>query len=196
MKSNPILIIIFIILFFSCKEEAVHNYQAEIDQLSTYVQQSDFLEKIYHLDQNIRTEGSELLQKTGEKSIEYKNNRDSMMKLDVINLAKIEAYLSKYGYPSLKNHTEDAVLTPWLVIHHNPDKETSKKHFKTLYQAYKKGDIDGSAFTLYLGRFYSIVNNRRLDLESPYREEFEVDTLVKALDLVQLRDEVDLVMEK
>jgi hypothetical protein len=196
MKSNPILFIIFIILFFSCKEEAVHNYQAEIDQLSTYVQQSDFLEKIYHLDQNIRTEGSELLQKTGEKSIEYKNNRDSMMKLDVINLAKIEAYLSKYGYPSLKNHTEDAVLTPWLVIHHNPDKETSKKHFKTLYQAYKKGDIDGSAFTLYLGRFYSIVNNRRLDLESPYREEFEVDTLVKALDLVQLRDEVDLVMEK
>ena len=118
------------------------------------------------------------------------------MKLDVINLAKIEAYLSRYGYPSLKNHTEDAVLTPWLVIHHNPDKETSRKHFKTLYQAYKKGDIDGSAFTLYLGRFYSIVHNKRLDLESPYREEFEVDTLVKALDLVQLRDEVDLVMEK
>lgn len=196
MKSNPILFIIFIILFFSCKEEAVHNYQAEIDQLSTYVQQSEFLEKIYYLDQNIRTEGSELLQKTGEKSIEYKNNRDSLMKLDVINLAKIEAYLSKYGYPSLKNHSEDAVLTPWLVIHHNPDKETSRKHFKTLYQAYKKGDIDGSAFTLYLGRFYDIVYHERLDLESPYTEEFEVDTLVKALDLVQLRDEVDLVIEK
>jgi hypothetical protein len=196
MKSNPILFIIFIILFFSCKEEAVLNYQAEIDQLSTYVQQSEYLEKIYHLDQNIRTEGAELLQKTGEKSIEYKNNRDSMMKLDVINLAKIETYLSKYGYPSLKNHTEEAVLTPWLIIHHNPDKETSRKHFKTLYQAYKKGDIDGSAFTLYLGRFYSIVYNKRLDLESPYRDEFEVDTLVKALDLVQLRDEVDLVLEK
>lgn len=196
MKSYQVLFITFIFLICSCKEEVVYNYQAEIDQLSTYVKQSEYLEKIYHLDQNIRTEGSELLQKTGEKSIEYKNNRDSMMKLDVINLAKIEAYLSKYGYPSLKNHTEDAVLTPWLVIHHNPEKETSRKHFKTLYQAYKKGDIDGSAFTLYLGRFYSIVNNRRLDLESPYREEFEVDTLVKALDLVQLRDEVDLVMKK
>jgi hypothetical protein len=117
------------------------------------------LEKIYHLDQNIRTEGSELLQKTGEKSIEYKNNRDSMMKLDVINLAKIEAYLSKYGYPSQKTHTEYAILTPWLIIHHNPDKETSRKHFKTLYQAYKKGDIDASAFTLYLGRFYHFVYN-------------------------------------
>lgn len=183
-------------LLFSCKEETIHNYQAEIDQLSIYVQQSEYLEKIYKLDQNIRTEGADLLQKTGEKSIEYKNNRDSMMKLDVINLAKIETYLAKYGYPSLKNHTEDAVLTPWLIIHHNPDKETSRKYFKTLYQAYKNGDLEGGAFTLYLGRFYSVVYNKRLDLESPYTEDFEVDTLVKVLDLVQLRDEVDLVLEK
>ncbi len=150
MKSNQILFVIFFFLLFSCKEENVHNYVAEIDQLATYTQQSEYLEKIYHLDQNIRTDGAESLQKTGDKSIEYKNNRDSMMKLDVINLAKIETYLSKYGYPSLKNHTEDAVMTPWLIIHHNPSVETSKKHFKTFYQAYKKGDIDGNAFTLYL----------------------------------------------
>jgi hypothetical protein len=137
-----------------------------------------------------------LLQKTGVGSKAYKNNRDSMMKLDIINLAKIETYLSKYGYPTLKNHTEDAVLTPWLIIHHNPDKEISRKHFNTLYQAYKKGDLEGGAFTLYLGRFYSVVYNKRLDLESPYTEEFEVDTLVKALDLVQFRDEVDLFLDK
>jgi hypothetical protein len=194
MKIVILLSISF--LLFSCKEEVVYNYQAEMDQLSTYVKQSEYLEKIYNLDQNIRIEGADLLQKTGEKRIEYKNNRDSMMKLDVINLAKIETYLAKYGYPSLKNHTEDAVLTPWLVIHHNPDKETSRKYFKTLYQAYKKGDLEGGAFTLYLGRFYSVFYNKRLDLESPYTEEFEVDTLVKALDLVQLRDEVDLAFGK
>lgn len=194
MKIVILLSISFFI--FSCKKETIHNYQAEIDQLSTYVKQSEYLEKIYYIDQNIRTEGADLLQKTGEKSIEYKNNRDSMMKLDVINLAKIETYLSKYGYPSLKNHTEDAVLTPWLVIHHNPDKETSRKHFKALYQAYKKGDLEGGAFTLYLGRFYSVVYNKRLDLESPYTEDFEVDTLVKVLDLQQLRDDVDLSLKK
>ena len=194
MKIVILLSISF--LLFSCKEETIHNYQAEIDQLSTYVKQSEYLEKIFNLDQNIREEGSDLLQKTVAGSKAYKNNRDSMMKLDVINLAKIETYLAKYGYPSLKNHTEDAVLTPWLIIHHNPDKETSRKHFKALYQAYKKGDLEGGAFTLYLGRFYSVVYNKRLDLESPYTEEFEVDTLVKALDLQQLRDEVDLDLEK
>lgn len=196
MKSYKVLFVIFIILIFSCRKEAVHNYQTEIDQLSTYIQQSEYLEKIYNLDQNIREEGSDLLQKTGAGSKAYKNNRDSMMKLDVINLAKIETYLTKYGYPSLKNHTEDAVLTPWLIIHHNPDKETSRKHFKALYQAYKKGDLEGGAFTLYLGRFYSVVYNKRLDLESPFTEEFEVDTLVKALDLQQLRDEVDLFLKQ
>ena len=88
MKSCPILFVTFIFLFCSCKEEVIPNYQAEIDQLSTYVQQSEYLEKIHNLDQNIREEGSDLLQKTGAGSIAYKNNRDSMMKLDVINLAE------------------------------------------------------------------------------------------------------------
>jgi len=73
----------------------------------------------------------------------------------------------------------------------NPSKDASRNHFKILYQAYKNGDIDGNAFTLYLGRFYSIIYNKRLDLESPYREDFVLDTLVKALDLVKLRDEAD-----
>lgn len=196
MKSNQVLFAILVFLIFNCKEEAVHNYQAEIDRLSTYTLQSEYLEKIYQLDQNVRTEGSESLHKTGDKSVEHKNNNDSVMKIDRINLAKLETYLSKHGHPSLKTHTKEATIVPWIVIHHNPSKETSKKHFKMLYQAYKKGDIDGNAFTLYLGRFYSIVYNKRLDLESPYREEFEIDTLVKALDLQQWRDEVDLALEK
>ncbi|MBK8626757.1 MAG: hypothetical protein IPN86_14690 [Saprospiraceae bacterium] len=179
MKSYQVLFITFIFLICSCKEEVVYNYQAEIDQLSTYVKQSEYLEKIYHLDQNIRNE-----------------NKSDLKEIDDVNLAKIEAYISKHGHPSLKTHTKEATIVPWIVIHHNPSKETSKKHFKTLYQAYKKGDIDGGDFTMYLGRYYSVVNNKRLDLESPYTEEFEIDTLVKALDLQQLRDEVDLVLEK
>lgn len=43
MKIVILLSISF--LLFSCKEETIHNYQAEIDQLSTYVQQSQYLEK-------------------------------------------------------------------------------------------------------------------------------------------------------
>ncbi|HMR89665.1 MAG TPA: hypothetical protein PKD51_16000 [Saprospiraceae bacterium] len=73
----------------------------------------------------------------------------------------------------------------------NPSKESSRKYFETLYQAYKNGDIDGNAFTLYLGRFYSIIYNKRLDLERPCREGFDLYTLVKVLDLQQLKNEVD-----
>lgn len=196
MKSNEILFAIFIFLVFSCKEETANNYQAEIDQLSSFTKQSEYLEKIGDLDQKVRNDEIEILQKYGHLTQMYKNALDSIIKVDAINLAKIDAYLTKYGHPSLKTHSKEATRTPWIVIHHNPGKETSRKHFKTLYLAYKIGDIDGSAFTLYLGRFYSIVYNKRLDLESPYREEFEVDTLVKALDLQELRDEVDLGLEK
>ena len=154
------------------------------------------MERIYNLDQNIREEGANILQKTGDRSIEYVINRDSMMSLDEINLAKIETYLAKYGHPSSKTHTSVATMTPWLIIHHNPSKETSKKHFTTLYKAYKKGDLEGGAFTLYLGRYYSITFDQRLDLKSPYTEEFEVDTIVKALGLIKMRDEVDAALEK
>jgi len=196
MKVNQVLLVISILFILSCKEEAVPNYQAEIDQLSSFTKQSEYLEMIGDLDQKVRNDEIEILQKYGHLSKIYKNALDTIIKVDAINLAKIDAYLTKYGHPSLKTHSKEATRTPWIVIHHNPGKETSRKHFKTLYQAYKKGDIDGSAFTLYLGRFYSILYNKRLDLESPYREEFEVDTLVRALDLQQLRDEVDQVLEK
>lgn len=89
MLLNKILIFIFFFLV-SCKDKNLTNYQNEIDQLSTYKKQSEYLERIYNLDQNIREEGANILQKTGDRSIEYVNNRDSMMSLDEINLAKIE----------------------------------------------------------------------------------------------------------
>lgn len=195
MRLNKILFFIFFFLV-SCKDENLTNYQNEIDQLSTYKKQSEYLERIYNLDQNIREEGANILQKTGDRSIEYVNNRDSTMRLDEINLAKIEAYLAKYGHPTSKSHTSVATMTSWLIIHHNPSTETSKKHFKTLYQAYKNGNLEGGAFTLYLGRYYSIVYQQRLDLQSPYTEEFEVDTIVKALGLSKMRDEVDAALDK
>ncbi|MBK8887806.1 MAG: hypothetical protein IPN46_15200 [Saprospiraceae bacterium] len=84
------------------------------------------------------------------------------------------------------------------MAYHSPQPKYGnfKKHFKTLYQAYKKGNLEGGAFTLYLGRYYSIVYQQRLDLKSPYTEEFEVDTIVKALGLSKMRDEVDAALEK
>jgi hypothetical protein len=40
------------------------------------------------------------------------------------------------------------------------------------------------------------VYHQRLDLKSPYTEEFEVDTIVKALGLSKMRDEVDAALDK
>ncbi|MBK6667644.1 MAG: hypothetical protein IPG48_16230 [Saprospiraceae bacterium] len=106
--------------------------------MSTYKKQSEYLERIYNLDQNIREEGANILQKTGDRSIEYVNNRDSTMRLDEINLAKIETYLAKYGHPTSKTHTSVATMTPWLIIHHNPSMETSKNISKRYTKHIKK----------------------------------------------------------
>jgi ribosomal protein S12 len=188
--------IIILCIFISCKEQKVDSIQGEVKQLTTYEQQSKFLEQIADLDQKVRNDETVILQKYGYKSKEHNNAWDTINKVDSINLVKIEAYLEKYSYPSIKTHTKKAISAPWIVIHHKPSKATSTKHFKTLYKAYKKGDLEGGLFTLYLGRFYDVINNTRLDLVSPYTEEFEVDTLIKALDLVNLRDEVAKELEE
>lgn len=191
MMFYKIKYIIILCFFVSCKEQKVDGIQGEINQLTTYEMQSKFLEQIFDLDQKVRNDKTTIEQKYGRQSKEYKNALDIFINADNINLTKIEAYLEKYSYPSIKTHTEKAISAPFFVIHHKPSKDTSTKHFKTLYKAYKKGDLDGGLFTLYLGRFYDVMHNTRLDLVSPYTEEFEVDTLIKALDLINLREEVD-----
>ena len=49
------------------------------------------------------------------------------------------------------------------------------------------GIIDYGAISLYLGRMYEMKYGERLEMESPYKGEDEINQLVKALDLEKMK---------
>ncbi|MCP3930903.1 MAG: hypothetical protein GY705_17590 [Bacteroidetes bacterium] len=180
--------LLFFALFtiLSCKNSSVEivDYSQEVSQLSSLKEQSEFLEKIGVFDQKVRRDETEALQKFGHNSKEHQESLISMMEADNQNLAKIEAYLNVYGHPTIEGHGKDAARTPWMVIHHaTGGVEPRTRNFKYLYEAWKNEDIRGVEFTFYLNRMYDIKFGKRLELKNPYREEFEIDTLIRSLEL-------------
>lgn len=188
-QMPPSKILLPIVIFFfliACNSQSSPpmSIQDKVAALRTPEQQTEFLEGIYDEDQGVRKRETEILQKVGHESNQYRQNEEEAMQFQAMHLEQIEHYLSIHGYPSLQIHGEKAAMTPWLVVHHSIDSSSARqKYFPFLYTAWRNGNIDGGQFTLYLNRFYRIVHDSRLDLENPYTEEFEVDTLMKALGL-------------
>ena len=180
-----------LIFFSACKNDHQRTsekkeliFQREIEGLDTPEKQKAFLEVIWNADQKVRADETTSLQQFGYKSIEHQEAILMMQSVDKINLKKIEWYLELYGHPSLAKHGRKACKTPWVVIHHSSSAfDARTRNFKYLYRAWQNKDIDGGQFTSYLNWFYQYENGNRLDLKSPYTEEFEIDTLLKLLDL-------------
>ena len=181
-----------LLMFSSCHDisDSKKDVSRKVKALETLQSQTEFLEKIYDDDQRIRYERTKILQEFGYESLEYKESGEIMIKMDNENLVKIEAFLSIHGHPEKKKHGEKAAGTPWLVIHHSPGPggfEIRKRNFNFIYNAFISGDIDGGAFTFYLNRMYQLKFGSRLRLESPFKESFEIDTLINAMGLHVLR---------
>ncbi len=193
MKKLILLSPLFL-LFFHCdlnnaKELSI---QDEINALKTIEQQKSYLENIRTIDQSVRDENQKILKESGKTSQEYITSTYKMWGIDTTHFKKIETYLNTHGHPTLKKHGREAADTPCIIIHHAVGRaEPRIKHFKLLYEAYKKGDLSNTLFTFYLNRMYYYKFNSRIKWGEEYTEELEVDTLIKSLELQPTRLEID-----
>lgn len=184
------MVLLSVIMISACgQNKDVDIILEEVKNLKTVAQQKAYLEMIYEEDQGIRISSQDIEKVHGYNSSEAKSSWKKMQDIDDINIKRIEAYFKIHGYPSKELHGSDACFTPVIVIHHSPHGFAHRKeHFKTFYRAY----IDGhhEAMDMYLTRMYYIKNDEHLNIDGPYTEEFEIDTLIRSMGLEKLRDEV------
>lgn len=188
MKTTNLLILT--LLCFTCQTQTTSNskkldkaFVEEIKQLSTDESKTAYLEAILEIDQKVRIDEDTVLIKYGHDSKEHKAQWDLIRQTDQLNLQKVELYLATYGYPKKGIQSREALTAPYMVIHHQPNNGSRKKNFHYLYKAYKDGDLNSGSFAFFLNRFHATEFGHRLELKSPFREDFEIDTLIKALKL-------------
>ena len=146
------------------------------------------MENIGQLDQQYRNEEAVILQQFGHDSKEHQEIWKKINKTDAENYFRVEAILNEFGHPNVDGVGKQAATTPWIVIHHSPLYEHRTKHFGMLYRAWLDGNLDDSAFDLFMDRMYRMKFNDRFDMPSPYRMEHKIDTLIKVLELEKLID--------
>lgn len=188
-----LLLFILCCLLFSCQSEqpVSNDLQKEIDGLTDKKSQRAFLEKIATSDQYVREQATIIQQQHGYDSKAHKQAVEIMMKTDENNLKKVEAYLDKYGYPNKLEHGNKAVYGPWMVIHHQPSEAPRRRNFKYLYQAFKKEDLEGDRLAFFLGRMYNREFGERIRWEGAFTVRQELDSMINALDLRPIVEEID-----
>ncbi len=189
------MLLCFLFILLGCKSEKTHQInleeipykeiENEVGGLTSNDQKKAFLQQINDLDQEVRIRSNEVVKNHGYDSEDNFKVTEEMINIDRINLAKIEAYLKLYGYPKIDSVGGEAASTAWLVIHHASSIEVREKHFDTFYKAYKSGDLEGGQFTFYLNRFYEMKKGERMDIVGAFTEEFEIDTLLRSMDLLK-----------
>lgn len=169
MKIKAVTIALFCTLI-ACQEAPIPpTIQDEIAELTTSALQEKYLETIYDEDQRIR-----------DHTKEY--TYQELKSVDSINLLKVMAYLDKYGYPQQKDMSDKAVRTPELVLHHYGGEnrlELKSKYLEMIVEANKKGDLEDISF--FLNRMYSDKYGERLEMQSPFTLQDEMDTLLVRL---------------
>jgi len=166
------------------------NLREDISALQEPDAQTAFLEAIYDRDQLVRTQEKEALQQSGYDSAERQQAIETLMQTDQENLAKVEAYLEIHGHPRKDVHSDKAVSTPWLVIHHAPRSTGARRrNFPELYRAYRQGHLDD--ITFFLNRMYDMEFGERIIWEGSYSVEEELDTLLRALKLEEIVKRID-----
>ena len=186
-----VLISIFLLACNNQVGEGPNDYISEIKALNTDELKKQYLEKIYTADQSVRgDESGELMTKFGEDSKEYRAYIEEQWRIDGINLYKVEKYIEFHGYPSTKMGYK-ATTAPWIVIHHAQGYDTRERNFEEVYKAYLKEDINDTAISFYLGRMYEMKYKERLQMESPFMPEDEINLLIKELGLKDKQKKIE-----
>ena len=196
MMRTSLLLLLLIFAACSNRDSKDENYTPNVDALTTVAKQAAFLEEIAASDQQVRHFATEQQNKFGYHSAEHKAAITNMVKTDLENLAKIEAFLSKFGHPTLDDHGKNAVEAPWIVIHHSTGNSARERNFEYLYRAWRKEDIRDNAFTFYLNRWYDIKFGERISWNRPFTVYEEVDTLFRALELTETVERVSFALSQ
>lgn len=176
MKQS-LIIFLSIMFLHACKGPSKEQViEKEILALDTDDKRKDFLEAIYDKDQGIRD---------GLTTSDEDNQK--LMKVDASNTAFITKYLDIHGYPNRDTLSIKSAATPWLVLHHYGGLDhivVKEKYFPFMWQAYKTEQIDGGSMAFYLYGLYRSRMGKRFDMPpGPFRQEEELDTLIKLLEL-------------
>lgn len=170
------------ILMLACSYQASVD-TSEIDSLTTVEQQANFLIELARLDQKVRLEEDSVLDAFGPEGREYEAAWRNISDTDRANSRKIEYYLQKHGYPSVKQHGVQACDAPFLIAHHSSDYDQKVRLYPFLNSAWKSGDLPGGQFTFFLNRMYRERFGRSIEWNRPFFEQEEIDTLIYELDL-------------
>lgn len=183
-----------LLLNMACQENPKSerlSIEEEIAKLKTVKRKKAYLEDLFKEDQKLRQgQTSEVMARYGKNSPEHVRFVLQQIKQDSINLVKVEQYLATHGHPKIKEVGDLAAQTPWAVIHHSGSYEERERNFEYLYGAYLNGDIDEGAISFYLGRMYEIQHGERLQMESPFKAEDEINQLIDFLELTEKKKKV------
>jgi len=198
--KNSIMFICWTITIIACQtpEASLQEKIAqEVATLSDKKTQRTFLEKIAASDQTVRDQESIINQKYGYSSKEHKQAVQIKMDTDKSNLAKIEAYLAKYGHPNKLDHGNKAFYAPWIVMHHAPKaSDTRRRNFKYLYEYYKKDELEQDRLNFFLGRMHQLEFGGRIRWNRSFTVQEEFDSLINVLDLREIASKIDTLSKK
>ncbi len=188
-KEN--LLFFLLVLLLGCRQNSefdLERIDSDIDKLTTVKSQKEYLEFLADEDQRLRqNQSSKIVLEFGQNSKEDIEFTKKFNTLDSLNFIKIDRYLLKHGHPGKNKHGSKASMAPWAIIHHSNSLEGRNKHFIMLYQAYKNGDLDYSAFSLYLGRTYQMVFGKRFQTDGKRTQKEEIEAVIIALGLKKFK---------
>ncbi len=184
---KKLIYLILIIGLFSCQEKTPKNpnLDQEIASLTTPAKLADYYTQIATADQIVRGEATtQVLQKHGANSVQYQEHVRLQQETDKSNLERIEKLFAKYGYPKTKEVGELAASAPWAVVQHAGSLEDRLRAFPIMKEGYKIGEIDDTAFSMYLNRTYEHQNNgQRLRMQGTFKTKTQIDSLLTLLNL-------------
>jgi len=193
--KNHLILLLYLGSFFACQAPETSSKDKiaqEVAALTDKYSHRTFLEKIATSDQAVREQETIINQKYGYDSKAHQQAVQAMIDTDNSNLEKIEAYLQKYGHPNKLDHGNKAFYAPWIVMHHAPKETgTRKRNFKYLYDYYKKDELEPDRLTFFLGRMYNLEFGERIRWNGPFTVQQELDSMVNALGLREVTDEID-----
>ena len=184
---KQLTLFLILTLSISCKENTpkIPNYDNEIATLNTPAKLADYYTQIATSDQIVRGDAiTQILQKHGQDSEEYRELVQLQQETDKSNLARIEKLYAKYGYPKTSELGELAASAAWAVVQHAGDLEDRLRAFPIMREGYKIGEIDDTAFSMYLNRTYEHQNNgQRLRMKGTFKTKTQIDSLLTLLNL-------------
>lgn len=191
MKYTIITLLAF---FIACKPSPVQNIDplyeevlkvsgSAIDTLASEESKKKFLVDIYRLDQISERDVKTALEYYGNGS--QIHNEKAMVYEDAKsrNAARIVTYLQQYEYPQASVFGEIAANTPGLIIANYDDLNVKMSLASKFAEAHKNKNLNSFVYVKFLNSAYRLKYGKSIELKSPFTEEKEIESLIKALDL-------------